>query len=90
MVTIGRKGLHIYDVDKEEWIMNSTEEGHQYESLHEAIVRGDIHSSSDESESDDEMEEGEMMPELEEQKEPGVEALQAVLSPMRNEFRPTD
>jgi len=62
MVTIGRKGLHIYDVDKEKWIMNSEEEGHQYESLHNALENGDVFSS-DEQDENIESEEEEM-PEL--------------------------
>ena len=45
MVTIGRKGLHIYDVDKEEWIMNLDGDGYNYEGLHAKLTQIGYESS---------------------------------------------
>ena len=32
----GRRALHIFDIDKERWVLNSTNPGHQYEDIYNA------------------------------------------------------
>ena len=51
----GRRALHIFDIDKERWIMNSEISGHQYEDIyHEVKNRNNPQQpNSVESDSDD-------------------------------------
>jgi hypothetical protein len=37
MVVPGRRGLHIFDVDREKWIFNSSKNGYKYEDLYYSI-----------------------------------------------------
>ena len=34
IVYTGRRGLHIFDIDQEKWVINSKKTGHQYEDLY--------------------------------------------------------
>lgn len=68
---IGRKGLHIFDVDREQWVFNSRKPGYNYQDLH-YMVKG-ITNSDEEygiQDYDDEVEEEEVVGQIvEEQKE---------------------
>jgi hypothetical protein len=34
IVYTGRRGLHIFDIDQERWVINSKKSGHQYEDVY--------------------------------------------------------
>ena len=34
IVYTGRRGLHIFDIDQERWVINSKKPGHQYEDVY--------------------------------------------------------
>jgi len=36
IVYTGRKGLHIFDIDRERWVFNSTKSGYNYEEIYHA------------------------------------------------------
>jgi hypothetical protein len=48
VVTIGRMGLHIYDVDREKWLVNTGEFGYEYDSFATDIIEGDLEDSESE------------------------------------------
>ena len=48
MVTIGRMGLHIYDVDREKWLVNTGELGYEYNSFATDIIDGKLVDSESE------------------------------------------
>ena len=59
IVYTGRKGLHIFDIDRERWIFNSKKKGYMYEDIYHD-VRG-VESGSEDNEDEEEDEpEGEL------------------------------
>ena len=37
IVYTGRKGLHIFDIDRERWIFNSKKKGYMYEDIYHEV-----------------------------------------------------
>ena len=37
IVYTGRKGLHIFDIDRERWVFNSEEKGYMYENIYHEV-----------------------------------------------------
>ena len=45
IVYTGRKGIHIFDIDRERWVYNSRKSGYQYEDIYHEVR--DIDSDSE-------------------------------------------
>jgi len=45
IVYTGRKGIHIFDIDRERWVYNSRKSGYQYEDIYHEVR--DIESESE-------------------------------------------
>lgn len=54
IVYTGRKGLHIFDIDRERWVFNSKEPGYQYEDIYRQVRKSDSEQGSENSQEDGE------------------------------------
>lgn len=62
IVYTGRRGLHIFDIDHEQWVFNSKRPGHQYEDIYLRIQRQANHGYDDEDDDDDDSDDTEEEP----------------------------
>ena len=44
IVYTGRKGIHIFDIDRERWVYNSRKIGYQYEDIYHEVRENDSDS----------------------------------------------
>lgn len=47
IVYTGRKGIHIFDIDRERWVFNSKKPGYQYEDIYHEVRSIDSESEID-------------------------------------------
>ena len=53
MVYTGRRGLHIFDIDKENWLMSDKRTGYQYEDIYHKVRNINQHNEYGDSQGSD-------------------------------------